>query len=168
MRPAHEISERAAYYTLFLTVSIDKSRIFKNISRGQVVTLRPRMNKRETPQEYVNRVLKETGLSHVQVASRAQALGYKLSAGYVHNIARGTAENPSILLMQALAAGLGRPEDEVDAVFRGKPITDEMRYKNSYFARLWGEFKELSDADQKELRVVLDMLQREIQRRLET
>jgi transcriptional regulator with XRE-family HTH domain len=147
---------------------MDKSRISEIISSGEVAIFQRRMRRMETPQDYVNRVLSETGLTHVQVAARAQHLGYKLSAGYVHNIARGTADNPSIQLMQALAAGLGKPEDEVDAVFRGKPITDEMRYKNSYFARLWGEFKELSDVDQKELRVVLDMLQREIQRRLET
>jgi transcriptional regulator with XRE-family HTH domain len=158
----------AAYYSLFLNVSTDKSRLSKIISSGGVAIFPARMKNKETPQEYVNRVLAETGLSHVQVSARAQKLGYKLSAGYVHNIARGTADNPSIQLMQALAAGLGRPEDEVDAVFRGRPITEELKYKNSYFARLWGEFKELSDADQKELRIVLDNQQREIQRRLKT
>lgn len=126
------------------------------------------MKQRESPQDYLNRVLKETGMSHVEVAERAQALGYKISAGYVHNVSRGISGNPSISIMQAFAAGLGKPEDEVDAVFRGKQITDEIRYKNSFFARLWEEFKELSDADQKELRPALDMLQREIQRRLET
>lgn len=126
------------------------------------------MKPRETPQDYVNRILKETGMSHVEVAERAVALGYKISAGYLHNVSRGISDNPSIQIMQAFAAGLGRPEDEVDAVFRGKQITDELRYKNSFFARLWEEFKELSDADQKELRPALDMFQREIQRRLET
>lgn len=105
-------------------------------------------------------------MSHVEVAERAQALGYKISAGYVHNVSRGISDNPSIQIMQAFAAGLGRPEDEVDAIFRGKQLTDELKYKNSLFARLWEEFKELSDADQRELRIVLDMLQREIQRRL--
>jgi transcriptional regulator with XRE-family HTH domain len=124
------------------------------------------MNQRESPQDYVNRILKETGFTHARVAERAQALGYKLSSGYVHNIARGTADNPSVELMKALAAGLGKTEEEIDLVFRGKQITDEVRYKNSLFAVLWNEYKELSNADQKELRTVLDMLQREIQRRL--
>lgn len=127
-----------------------------------------RMKTKEKPQDYLNRVLKETGLTHVQVAERANALGYKLSAGYVHNVSRGISDNPSISIMQAFAAGLGRPEDEVDAVFRGKQIEEDAKYRNSFFARLWEEFRELSDADQKELRTVLDMLQREIQRRLET
>lgn len=124
------------------------------------------MNQRESPQDYVNRILRENDWSHGKVAERAQALGYKLSSGYVHNIARGTADNPSIQLMKALAAGLGKTEDEVDAVFRGKQITDDISYKNSFFARLWSEYKELAPADQKELRTVLDMIQHEIQRRL--
>lgn len=147
------------------------SKIFRNsqnILQGNVSTMTPRMKSKETPQDYVNRVLKETGMTHVQVAERAVALGYKISAGYVHNVSRGISDNPSISIMQAFAAGLGRPEDEVDAVFRGKQIQDDSKYKNSFFARLWEEFRELSDADQKELRLILDMLQREIQRRLKT
>jgi len=126
------------------------------------------MKTRESPQDWLNRVLTETGFSHGKVAQRAQALGYKISAGYVHNLARGTVDNPSIQIIQALAAGLGKPEDEVIDVFRGKQLHDEAGFKNSWFARLWAEYKELSDADQKEMRTVLEMLQREIQRRLIT
>lgn len=124
------------------------------------------MKPRETPQQYVNRVMSEEGLTHWQVAQRAQKLGHKISHGYIHNIARGTVDNPSIKLIQALAAGLGKPEDEVIDVFRGKQLHEEVGFKNSWFARLWGEYKELNDADQKEMRTVLEMLQREILRRL--
>lgn len=125
-----------------------------------------RMKRLESPQDYVNRVMREGGLTHLKVAQRAQKLGYKMSHGYVHNIARGTADNPSVQLIQALAAGLGRPEDEVFTVFRGKQIEDEAGFRNSWFARVFAEYKELSEADQKEMRTVLEMLQREIQRRL--
>lgn len=125
------------------------------------------MKTKESPQDYVNRVMKEGGLTHLKVAQRAQKLGYKMSHGYVHNIARGTADNPSVNLVQALAAGLGRPEEEVFAVFRGKQIEDEAGFKNSWFARVYAEYRELSDADQKEMRSLLEMLQREIQRRLD-
>lgn len=119
---------------------------------------------RESPQDYVNRIMAESGLTHRAVSLRAQALGHKISGGYVHNIASGQIDNPSIQLVQALAAGLGRPEEEVFLVFRGKQLTED--YKDSLFAALWNEYKALSGADQRELRVVLQMLQREIQRRL--
>lgn len=122
------------------------------------------MPTRESPQEYVNRIMREAGLVHRAVAERAQALGYKLSGGYVHNIASGAINNPTVKLLQALAVGLGRPEDEVFLVFRGKAATEE--YKDSLFATIWNEYKHLPNGDQKELRVVLNMLHREIQRRL--
>lgn len=123
----------------------------------------PRMTK-EIPQDYVNRIMTESDLTHRAVAQRANALGHKISAGYVHNIASGQIDNPSVQLVQALAAGLGRPEDEVFLVFRGKQLTEE--YKDSLFAALWNEYKALPGSDQRELRLVLQMLQREIQRRL--
>lgn len=148
-------------------MSADKSRNFKIISDGVMSILPHHMKSRESPQEYVNRIMDQSGMTHGKVAMRAQKLGYKLSHGYVHNIARGTVDNPSLALIQALAAGLGRPEDEVIDVFRGKQLQDEAGFKSSWFARLWGEYKELSDADQKDMRIVLEMLQREIQRRLE-
>ena len=121
---------------------------------------------RESPQDYVNRVMKESDLSHRQVAERANALGHKLSAGYVHNIASGQVSNPSIQLAQALAAGLGRPEDEVFAKFRGKQLREENGYTDSFWALIANEFKNLSPADQRELKPSVQMLQREIQRRL--
>jgi hypothetical protein len=122
----------------------------------------------ETPREYVKRIIAEMpGGSTAMIAQRAQRLGYKLSAGYVANISAGTADNLTIQLARALAAGLGRPEEEVLAVFRGKQLTDEVTYKESLFAVMWCEFSQLSGKDQKELRPVIEMLQREIQRRLE-
>ena len=152
-------------------MSTDNSRFLEIISCGQEgILLSPmkRLNfvsKLESPQDYFNRILSESGLSHVKVAERARALGHKLSAGYVHNIARGTAINPSVQLIRALAAGIGRPEEEVLSVFRGIPLTEESAYKESLFATMWGEFSNLTAKDQKELRPAIDMLQREIQRR---
>jgi len=121
---------------------------------------------RETPQDYVNRVMKEAGLTHRDVAARAQALGHKLSAGYVHNIASGQVSNPSIHLCQALAAGLGRPEDEVFLVFRGKQLHEENGFKDSLWAVAANEYKKLPLADQRELKPSIQMLLSEIQRRL--
>lgn len=72
----------------------------------------------ERPAEYVSRILKETPLTHCQVSEQAERLGHKLSPAYVHCVADGTKTNPTVQLIQALAAGLGRPEEEVFEVFR--------------------------------------------------
>lgn len=150
----------------FSMASIEITENSQIISCSALPILRTQMKPIESPQDYVNRIMRDSDLNAARVAERAQKLGYKLSSGYVHNIATGAADNPSIQLMQALAAGLGRPEDEVDLVFRGRPITDDMSYRNSLFARMWNEYKELDTADQRELRGIIEMLQREIQRRL--
>jgi hypothetical protein len=150
-------------------VSTEKSRISKIISDGPIrIIPAPMKNTIETPQAYVNRVMRESGLSHVRVAERAQKLKHKLSAGYVHNLARGVADNPSVKLIKAVAAGLGRPEEEVFLVFRGKQLTNETGYGESTFAVLWNEYRGLSTVDQKELRPMIDMLHREIQRRFKS
>lgn len=120
--------------------------------------------KTESPQDYVNRILRETGLSHVKVSERARARGHKISAGYVNNICQGDADNPSIKLVQALAHGLGRPEDEVFAVFRGKPLTEETKYGESFFATMWEEFHKLPAAKQREIMPIIEMTLREISR----
>lgn len=78
-----------------------------------------------TPQHYINRVLREDGLTIKEVTERAQRAGHKLSAGYVHNLRSGAVGNPSVLSIQALAVGLSRPEDEVFSVFRGQQATEK-------------------------------------------
>lgn len=123
------------------------------------------MPQRETPQDYINRIMRENGLTHRKVAERANALGLKLSGGYVHNVASGDVDNPSLGLIRAIAAGLGRPEEELIAVFRGKLLTDDNGYTESLFAVMWNEYKRLPAKEQKELRPSVDMLRREIQRR---
>ena len=155
----------ADYSALLCLEATIISKFSINISGGKLAILGNPMKRVESPQDYVNRILSETGMSHVRVAERAKAMGRKLSPGYVHNLASGKATNPSIELLQALAVGLGRPEDEVDAVFRGRPLTDEAAYGESLFAAIWREYDSLPAKEQKELRPTIEMLQREIQRR---
>lgn len=73
-----------------------------------------------SPQKYILRVIEEQGLSHVKISDRARRAGYSLSAGYINSLAQGHIDSPSVRMVQALAVGLGRPEDEVFEVFRGK------------------------------------------------
>lgn len=149
---------------MFMSTSkTEKSNVILNGLGG---TLPLTMSRVESPQEYVNRVMQQAGMTHRRIADRARALGHKLSAGYVHNIASGLVDNPSIRLVQALAAGLGRPEDEVIAVFRGKQIAGDAAFQNSLFGVMGAEFSTLGPKDQKELRLAIEMLHNEIRRRL--
>lgn len=77
----------------------------------------------ETPADYVRRVLEESGLSVRQAADRAKKQGRKISFTYLDEIVKGFATNPTVKSVQAIAAALGRPEDEVFAVFRGVPYS---------------------------------------------
>jgi transcriptional regulator with XRE-family HTH domain len=143
----------------------NKSENSNVISDSLSDTLPAFMPRPESPQEYVNRIMQEQGFTHRKVAERAKALGHKLSGGYVHNIASGDIDNPTVKLIKALAAGLGRPDDEVFAKFRGQTPTESGEYKESLFAALWAEYQNLPAKEQRELRTAIDMLQREIQRR---
>lgn len=120
-----------------------------------------------TLQSYVNTVFDETdGLSEVKAAARAKRLGHKISPGYISNIRTGKAKNPSLDLLQALAAAIGRPEDDVLAVARGKQLAQHGEFQESLFAVLWNEYKHLTPGHKKEVKHLVEMLQREIQRRL--
>ena len=72
----------------------------------------------ETVGEYLNRILRETGLTRIEVSERAEQCGYRLSASFVHECANGMAKNPSAQTVRALAAGLDRPPEEVFNVFQ--------------------------------------------------
>ncbi|MEK6322794.1 MAG: helix-turn-helix domain-containing protein [Acidobacteriota bacterium] len=65
--------------------------------------------KKELPQ-YVSRVMKAKGLSARDVAARS---GQRITAAYVTGIKKGTAANPSVDKIIALAAGLGADRYEV-------------------------------------------------------
>lgn len=120
-----------------------------------------------TLQDYVNKVFDETeGLSEVKASNRATRLKHKISPGYISNIRTGKAKNPTIELLQGLAAAIGRPEDDVIAIARGKQLSQHGEFQESLFAVLWNEYKQLTATQKKEVRHLVEMLQREIQRRL--
>lgn len=119
----------------------------------------------ESPQDYVRRVIAEKGLSHAKVAQRAKRFGGQLSPGYVNSIIQGHIKSPSIDMIRNLALGLGESEDDVVAVFRGKMLAEDAAFQKSIFAMLHREFSYLSENDQREVRVLLDVLKRDIQRR---
>lgn len=140
----------------------------KSLIGGRLAILRSAMKSRETLQDYVRRIVAEKGLSHVKVAQRAKRLGGKLSAGYVNSIIQGHVSNPGIETLKQLALGLGEPEEELFEVARGKQLSDDANYKESYFATIYAEFRRLPEADKRELRPMIELIKKEIQRRLKS
>lgn len=124
------------------------------------------MPNKESPPDYIKRIMDEAGIKHRHVGARARALGHVISDGYVHNLASGTVTNPSVGLIQALAAGLARPEEEVFLVYRGKQLIDEGKYKESVFALLWKQYSKLRKADKERMDVMLEITQHEFTKRL--
>lgn len=63
--------------------------------------------------EYVQSVMKAENLTHVKIAERAKKRGHQISPGYVNSVIQGHVTSPKVATLQALAAGMGRPEHEV-------------------------------------------------------
>lgn len=120
------------------------------------------MNDQETLDIYVRRILKEKGLSLSDVERRA---GGGISDSYICGIVNGHFGSLTVVKLKSLAHGLGVPEDEIFAVARGIPIQDSSEYMESEFASLFSKFKALSEKDKKEVASLLEMIDREIERR---
>lgn len=143
----------------------EKSDYLEIISAGQFAML-PDSMKRETLQDWVRRKLRETGYSHQNVSDRAKRAGHKLSTGYVNNLAQGDADNPSVKLIKAIAAGFGVSVEEVIAVCFGSPLSEDRAFQKSDFAALAQAYESLPPEVQRQKKPLLDMLMREINREL--
>lgn len=74
---------------------------------------------RETPSQYLQRVMDEADLSAHEVALRAREHGHDFTVEKVDAILEDNALITKLRpVVQSLAAGLGRPEAEVFQVFR--------------------------------------------------
>lgn len=80
---------------------------------------------RETLSRFVDRVMKEKGLSQRKVEERS---GGAIKASYVGSIARGVARNPSTDKLRALAKGLGVEENALFEVTRGESVNMRAAY----------------------------------------
>ncbi|MGA9768851.1 MAG: hypothetical protein WBV94_07420 [Blastocatellia bacterium] len=73
----------------------------------------------ETLSQYVKRILIEKQFTHKSVEERSEK---RITDAYVGSIINGSANNPSVDKLKALAIGLDEPEDDVFKVARGLPL----------------------------------------------
>ncbi|HEY0407295.1 MAG TPA: helix-turn-helix transcriptional regulator [Pyrinomonadaceae bacterium] len=121
------------------------------------------MGKQESLDRYVRRVLREKGLSYADVEERS--LG-AISDSYIGNIVTATVGSVTVAKLKALARGLDVSEDEIFAVARGSSPSDLRDFQKSRFAVLFEKYKKMSGEDQKEMLVLMETLEHEIERRL--
>ena len=121
------------------------------------------MSRHEGLDRYVRRILKEKDLTLSDVERRA---GGNISDSYVAGITAGTIRNLTIDKLKALARGLGVAESQILAVASGIPLQENWDLYESGFAGLFHKYKELSEEDKKEVDAILEMVYREIERRL--
>lgn len=115
----------------------------------------------KSPQSYIQRVMQEHNLSAAQVAQRASKCSHRLARATVQQMMMGRTENPGIYTVQALAVGLGRPEEEVFAAFgigADRPTLDD-----SEIEAIRLNHARLSPERRRQLKPTLKMLSREIQ-----
>jgi transcriptional regulator with XRE-family HTH domain len=111
---------------------------------------------------YVRRILKEKGLTLSDVERRA---GGEISDSYVAGITSGSVKNLTLEKLKALAKGLGVSEYRVIEIASGIPHFGDEDFQESDFASLFTKYKYLSDSDKKEVQVLLNALDNEIERR---
>lgn len=120
----------------------------------------------ETLSDYVRRIAASKSLSHVKIANQAKKLGGTLSSGYVNSVIQGHVQSPKVETLQNLALGLGEPEDDVFEIARGKQLSDDAGFRIGVFAMLHRQCEKLSEEQKKEVQPFVELLKREIQRRL--
>lgn len=121
-----------------------------------------RQPKKETFAEYVKRVRTEGQLSLEDVERQS---GGQISDAYVSRIENGYILNVSPKKLKALAKGLHRTYDEVRAKADGVLVEGDEDFEKSDVAALFYDSRSLSEEDQRELKVIWDMLKQDIRRR---
>jgi transcriptional regulator with XRE-family HTH domain len=101
---------------------------------------------------YVRKIAHEKGLSASDIQKRARG---KISFGYVNDIINERTTNPSVEKLQALALGLGVPEEDIFRVARRLPIES---IANPLEAEIVEKFMRLRPGRRREALAYLDLL----------
>lgn len=123
------------------------------------------MNQIEDLADYIRRIINEKDLTLREIEERS---GGAITHGYISKILSRAVTNLSVEKLQALAKGLGISEEVVFAVARGKALDGDPEFEKSEIAALFYDYKDLTEEDQKDLRVIWEMLGVEIKRRKKT
>ena len=115
--------------------------------------------------EFIRKIISEEDLSQRYLVERAERKGYKITQSYISQIISGAASNITIEKLRALAAALDRPEEELFNIALGRK-TEEGRLRDALVTSLLDKFSQLTDADKKEMVVLLKAINREIEERL--
>jgi transcriptional regulator with XRE-family HTH domain len=120
---------------------------------------------RPTLSEYVRQVMREENISQRHLVERAERRGFKITQSYISQIISGAASNVTIEKLQALAAALNRPEEELFDIARGGK-TDPRVLSDAVVTTLLAKFSRLPEEDKNEMTILLKALDREIEDRL--
>jgi transcriptional regulator with XRE-family HTH domain len=120
------------------------------------------MSKQESLDRYVRRVLKEKGLSYAEVEARSEGA---ISDSYIGNIVTGSVGSVTVAKLKALARGLDVSEDEIFAIARGHSPADLREFQKSRFVTIFDKYKRLHADDQREMLILLEAVEHEIERR---
>ena len=118
-----------------------------------------------TLSEYVRQVMSEENISQRHLVERAERRGFKITQSYISQIISGAASNVTIEKLQALAAALNRPEEELFDIARGGK-TDPRVLSDAVISSLLVKFSNLPEQDKNEMTILLKALDREIEDRL--
>lgn len=132
-----------------------------------LIRVRPTTTVRDPGQmlsEYTQRIMHFNGLTHVQVAANARRLGHDLRSPVVHQITRGEITDPKLTTIRALAAGLGRPVEELLEVIGMLGVDTD---RDPELEAIQVNYPQLPQAKQQQARFMINALSREIQRLLE-
>jgi len=122
-------------------------------------------NKQEDLSEYVRRVMTEENISQRSLVDRAERYGYRITQSYISQIISGSATNITIEKLQALAAALNRPEEELFDIARGSKSDPDL-LNDAVMSSLLAKYSKLSAQDKTEMMLLLKALDREIEERL--
>lgn len=109
--------------------------------------------------------MREENISQRHLVERAERRGFKITQSYISQIISGAASNVTIEKLQALAAALNRPEEELFDIARGGK-TDPRVLSDAVVTSLLAKFSRLPEEDKNEMTILLKALDREIEDRL--
>lgn len=113
--------------------------------------------------DYLRRVMAENGLSSEAVSQAAERRNYQIARATVGQILNGKTPNPGIHTLEALAAGLNRPFEELLSKAIGRPIGESQLPAD--FAMLADLYRQLPLTEQRLVRrFYLQVLEREMRR----